>query len=55
MNRDEMSVRTNVLLTTGDRVHVLDINADEETARMRYLDELGQPESLDTDAWVFVG
>ena len=55
MNRDEISVRTNVLLATGDRAQVLDINADEETVRMRYLDELGQPESLDTDAWVSVG
>ena len=54
MNLTELSVRTNVLLATGDRAQVLDINADEETVRVRYLDALGQPELVDTDAWVSV-
>ena len=54
MNLTELSVRMNVLLATGDRAQVLDINADEETVRVRYLDALGQPELVDTDAWVSV-
>jgi hypothetical protein len=54
MNLSELSVRMNVLLATGDRAQVLDINADEETVRVRYLDALGQPELVDTDAWVSV-
>jgi hypothetical protein len=54
MNLNELSVRMNVLLATGDRAQVLDINADEETVRVRYLDALGQPELVDTDAWVSV-
>ena len=54
MNLNELSVRMNVLLATGDRAQVLDINSDEETVRVRYLDALGQPELVDTDAWVSV-
>ena len=54
MNLTELSVRMNVLLATGDRAQVLDINADEETVRVHYLDALGQPELVDTDAWVSV-
>jgi hypothetical protein len=54
MNLSELSERMNVLLATGDRAQVLDINADEETVRVRYLDALGQPELVDTDAWVSV-
>ena len=54
MNLNELSVRMNVLLATGDRAQVLDINADEETVRVRYLDALGQPELVDTDDWVSV-
>jgi hypothetical protein len=54
MNLSELSVRMIVLLATGDRAQVLDINADEETVRVRYLDALGQPELVDTDAWVSV-
>ena len=54
MNVTELSGRANVLLSTGDRAQVLEVNADEETVRVRYLDAMGQPELVDTDAWVSV-
>lgn len=54
MNVTGLSVSTNVLLSTGDRAQVLEINATDETVRIRYLDALGQPELVDTDAWVSV-
>ncbi len=54
MNVTELSVRANILMSTGDRAQVLDINANEETVRVRYLDALSQPELVDTDAWVSI-
>ena len=52
MNVSQLTIRATVLLATGDRAQVLEINGAAETVRVRYLDALGQPELVDTDAWV---
>jgi hypothetical protein len=54
MNVSQLTVRSNVLLSTGDRAQVLDVNQVEEMVRVRYLDALGQPALVDTEAWVSV-
>ncbi len=54
MNIDQLEVRTKVLLATGDSAQIRAINNDEETVLVRYIDALGQPELVDTEAWVSV-
>jgi hypothetical protein len=54
MNVAELSVRARVLLATGDRAEVLAVNDQAETVRIRYLDALGEPELVDTEAWISV-
>jgi hypothetical protein len=52
MNVAQLAVQMQVLLTTGDRAEVVAINTEEETVRVRYLDALGEPELVDTEAWL---
>jgi hypothetical protein len=52
VNPAQLTVGTKVLLASGDRAEVLAINADAESVRVRYLDALGQPELVDTEAWL---
>jgi hypothetical protein len=54
MNIAELSVRARVLLATGDRAEVLAVNDQAETVRIRYLDALGEPALVDTEAWISV-
>ena len=52
MNLTHLTVGTKVLLASGDRAEVVAMNADAESVRVRYLDALGQPELVDTEAWL---
>jgi hypothetical protein len=54
MNIAELRVRARVLLATGDRAEVLAVNDQAETVRIRYLDALGEPALVDTEAWISV-
>ncbi len=52
MNLAQLTIATKVLLASGDRAEVVAMNADEESVRIRYLDALGEPELVDTEAWL---
>ena len=52
MNLAQLTIGTEVLLASGDRAEVVTINADEESALVRYLDALGEPGLVGTEAWV---
>lgn len=52
MNLAQLTIRTKVLLATGDRAEVVAINADAESVCVRYLDALGEPELVGTEAWL---
>ena len=52
MNLAQLSVGTKVLLASGDRAEVVAINANAESVRVRYLDALGEPELVGTEAWL---
>ena len=52
MNLAQLSVRTKVLLASGDQAEVVAINAEDESVCVRYLDALGEPELVGTEAWL---
>ncbi|MGH8057978.1 MAG: hypothetical protein ACREOH_12195 [Candidatus Entotheonellia bacterium] len=52
MNLAQLTVGTKVLLASGDRAEVVAMNAEEESVRIRYLDALGEPELVNTEAWL---
>ncbi len=52
MNVAQLSVKTKILLATGDQAEIVAINNEEESVRVRYIDALGSPELVDTEAWV---
>jgi hypothetical protein len=52
MNLAQLTVGTKVLVASGDRAEVVAINADDESVRVRYLDALGEPELVGTEAWL---
>jgi hypothetical protein len=52
VNLAQLTVQTKVLLASGDRAEVVAINADAESVLVRYLDALGEPELVGTEAWL---
>ena len=52
MNIQEISVGMEVILDTGDRAEVVSINDKDLEVRVLYLDALGQPELVGSEAWV---
>jgi hypothetical protein len=52
VNLAQLTVGTKVLVASGDRAEVVAINADDESVRVRYLDALGEPELVGTEAWL---
>ncbi len=52
MNFAQLTVRTKVLLATGDRAEVVAMNAEAESVCVRYLDALGEPELVGTEVWL---
>jgi hypothetical protein len=54
VNLAQLAVGTKILLASGDRAEVVALNAEAETVCVRYLDALGEPELVDTEAWLSV-
>jgi len=52
MNIDLLDIATKVLLSTGDKAEVKEINAQEYSVLIRYLDALGDPALVGTQDWV---
>jgi hypothetical protein len=51
VNLAQLSVRTKVLLASGDRAEVVAINAETDSVRVRYLDAFAA-ELVGTEAWL---
>jgi hypothetical protein len=52
VNLAQLTIGTKVLLASGDRSEVVAINAEAESVLVRYLDALGEPELVGTEAWL---
>lgn len=52
MNLAQLTVGTRVLLASGDRAEVVALNAEAVAVCVRYLDALGEPELVGTEAWL---
>jgi hypothetical protein len=52
VNLARLTAGTKVLLASGDRAEVLAIDAGGESVLVRYLDALGEPALVDTEAWL---
>ena len=52
VNLAQLRVGTKVLLASGDQAQVMAINTEAETVCVRYLDALGEPELVGTEAWL---
>ena len=52
VNLAQLSIGIKVLLASGDRAEVVSLNAEAETVCVRYLDALGEPELVGTEAWL---
>ena len=52
MNLAQLRVQDKVLLATGDRAQILAIDAERDAVHIRYLDALGEPELVGTEAWL---
>ena len=52
VNLAQLTVGTKVLLASGDQAQVVTVHAEAETVCVRYLDALGEPELVGTEAWL---
>ncbi len=52
VNLAQLTVGTKVLLASGDRAEVLAMNGAAASVLVRYLDALGEPELVGTEAWL---
>jgi hypothetical protein len=52
VNLAQLTKGTKVLLASGDRAEVVALNAEAETVCLLYLDALGEPELVGTEAWL---
>jgi hypothetical protein len=52
VNLAHLTVGTKVLLASGDQAEVVAINIEAESVCVRYLDALGEPELVGTEAWL---
>ena len=52
MNVARLSAKANVLLASGDQAEIVAINHEKEFVRVRYIDALGSPGLVGTEAWV---
>ena len=52
VNLAQLTVGTKVLLASGDQAEVVAMNTEAETVCVRYLDALGEPELVGTEAWL---
>ena len=54
MNLTQLIIGTKILLASGDRAEVVALNTEAETVCVRYLDALGEPELVGSEAWLSV-
>lgn len=54
MNPEDLSVQAKVMLSSGDRAEVLSIDAGAFTVQIRYLDAMGDPNLVGSEAWISV-
>jgi hypothetical protein len=52
VNLAHLTVGTKILLASGDQAEVVALNAEDETVCVRYIDALGEPELVGTEAWL---
>ena len=52
MNVARLSAKAKVLLASGDQAEIVAINNEEESVRVRYIDALGSPGLVGTEAWI---
>jgi hypothetical protein len=52
VNLAQLTAGTKVLLASGDQAEVLAMNGEAESVLVRYLDALGEPELVGTEAWL---
>jgi hypothetical protein len=52
VNLARLTIGTKVLLASGDQAEVAAIDAERESVRVRYLDALGDPALVGTEAWL---
>jgi hypothetical protein len=52
VNLAQLREGAKILLASGDRAEVVTLNVEAETVRVRYLDALGEPELVGTEAWL---
>ena len=52
MNPAQLTIGIKVLLASGDRAEVVALNTEAEAVYVRYLDALGEPELVGTEAWL---
>lgn len=52
MNPADLSVQAKVMLSSGDLAEVVAINEGEYTVQIRYVDNMGDPALVGTEAWI---
>ena len=52
MNPADLSVQAKVMLSSGDLAEVVAINEGEYTVQIRYVDNMGEPALVGTEAWI---
>jgi hypothetical protein len=52
VNLAHLIIGTKVLLASGDQAEIVAINTTAESVCVRYLDALGEPELVGTEAWL---
>ena len=52
MNLAHLTIGSKVLLASGDQAVIVAINTEAESVCVRYLDALGEPELVGTEAWL---
>jgi len=52
VNPADLSVQAKVMLSSGDLAEVVAINEGEYTVQIRYVDNMGDPALVGTEAWI---
>jgi hypothetical protein len=52
VNLARLTIGNKVLLASGDQAEVVVIDTEAESVRVRYLDALGDPALVGTEAWL---
>ena len=52
MNPADLSVQAKVMLSSGDLAEVVAVNEGDYTVQIRYLDNMGDPSLVGSEAWI---